>query len=134
MILLVEDSPDDEALMVRALSQDCMGPLAITRDGTEALAWLRTALPDLVLLDLNLPGLKGFEVLRQIRASPRTRHLPVVILTSSAHDGDVARSYELGANSFVRKPKDPRSFADTVREIARYWLGLNRGADPDGRS
>jgi two-component system response regulator len=127
MILLVEDSPDDEALMVRAL---CQGrePLAVTRDGAEALDYLRTSdeAPQLVLLDVNLPGIKGFEVLRQIRASPRTRHVPVVILTSSAHGEDVARGYELGANSFVAKPRDPGLFADAVREIARYWLGLNR--------
>jgi CheY-like chemotaxis protein len=131
MILVVEDSPDDEALMVRALTQGQAGPLTVTRDGAEALAYLATGdpalpTPDVVLLDLHLPKVRGLEVLRQIRASPRTRHVPVVVLTSSGSDTDIERSYELGANSFVGKPSDPTCFADAVRAIARYWLLLNR--------
>jgi two-component system response regulator len=126
MILLVEDSPDDEALMVRALNQGMIGPFAVTRDGAEALDYLHVTVPDLILLDMNLPRINGLEVLRQIRASPRTRHVPVVILTSSAHAEDIARSYELGANSLVGKPRDPLRFADAIREIASYWLRLNR--------
>jgi two-component system response regulator len=134
MILLVEDDPDDEALMVRALEQGTVGPFIVARDGAEALAYLLTPgaearpVPELVLLDMNLPRVKGLDVLRQIRASPRTRHVPVVILTSSGHADDVTRSYELGANSFVGKPADPGRFTEAIREIARYWLRLNRVA------
>jgi two-component system response regulator len=132
MILLVEDDPHDEALMVHALRQGTLGPFIVAHDGAEALAYLLPTgqeappVPDLVLLDMNLPVVKGIDVLRQIRASPRTRHVPVVVLTSSGHDEDVARCYELGANSFVGKPADPGRFSEAVREIARYWLRLNR--------
>ena len=139
MILVVEDSPDDEALMVRALKEASLGPVAVTRDGAEALDYLRAAgdetrpVPDVVLLDMNLPLVKGLDVLRQIRAAPRTRHVPVVILTSSARAGDVTRGYELGANSFVGKPRDPLRFAEAVRAIARYWLELNRVTDVASR-
>jgi len=134
MILLVEDSPDDEALIIRALEQSLAGPVTIARDGAEALDYLLPAdgperpVPDVVLLDLHLPRVKGLDVLRRIRAAPRTRHVPVVILTSSLEAEDVARSYELGANSFVGKPPDPESFVDAIREIARYWLQINRAA------
>jgi CheY-like chemotaxis protein len=131
MILLVEDSPDDEALMVRALSQGMVGPFAVTRDGAEALAFLRAGgepLPDLVLLDMNLPRVKGLQVLREIRESPRTRHIPVVLMTSSAHTDEIARGYELGANSFVGKPRDPLEFASAIVAVARYWLLINRAA------
>jgi two-component system response regulator len=132
VILVVEDSPDDEALMVRALAESSIGPVAVIRDGAEALAYLLASgeaarpVPDVVLLDINLPRVKGLEVLRQLRASPRTRHVPVVILTSSEKSNEVARSYELGANSFVGKPRDPTQFVDAIRTIARYWIGLNR--------
>jgi two-component system response regulator len=132
VILVVEDSPDDEALMVRALAESSIGPVAVIRDGAEALAYLLATgdaarpMPDVVLLDINLPRVKGLDVLRQMRASPRTRHVPVVILTSSEKANEVARSYELGANSFVGKPRDPSQFVDAIRTIARYWIGLNR--------
>jgi two-component system response regulator len=135
VILLVEDSPDDEALMVHALRDSGVGPVAVTRDGAEALAYLLATddqaqpVPDVVLLDMNLPRVKGLDVLRQIRAFPRTRHVPVVIVSSSAKPGDVEHSYELGANSFVGKPHDPSQFADAIRRIARYWIELNRVAN-----
>jgi two-component system response regulator len=134
VILLVEDSPDDEALIVHALENSRLGPVTVMHDGAEALDYLRAVderrpMPDVVLLDMNLPRVKGLDVLRQIRAAPKTRHLPVVILTSSAKDADVTRSYELGANSFVGKPSDPGRFADAVRAVAAYWLTLNRAAD-----
>jgi two-component system response regulator len=134
VILVVEDSPDDEALIVHALEDSRLGPVTVTHDGAEALEYLRAVdqarpLPDVVLLDMNLPRVKGLDVLREIRAAPKTRHVPVVILTSSAKDDDIARSYELGANSFVGKPPDPRRFADAVCAVARYWLRLSRAAD-----
>jgi CheY-like chemotaxis protein len=132
MILLVEDSPDDEALIVRALEKSLAGPVTVLHDGAQALDYLfpkggdEAPAPDVVLLDLDLPIVKGLDVLRRIRAAPRTRHLPVVILTSSMEERDVAESYELGANSFVAKPVDPARFTDAIREIARYWLEINR--------
>jgi two-component system, response regulator len=138
MILVVEDSPDDEALMMRALGQGRAGPVTVARDGAEALEYLlpvdevERPVPDVVLLDLHLPRVKGFEVLRRIRAEARTRHVPVVILTSSFEQEDVARGYELGANSFVGKPVDPESFVDAIQKIARYWLELNRAARERG--
>lgn len=111
LILLVEDSPDDEELMLRALRrQRVEGEVAVVRDGEEAVRYLvgseaHTAepLPDLVLLDLKLPKLGGFEVLEKMRESSRTRLVPVVVMTSSSQDEDIVRSFELGANSYVRK-------------------------------
>jgi CheY-like chemotaxis protein len=139
MILVVEDSPDDAGLILQVLEHSRVGPIAITRDGGEAIAYLFAAaapLPRLVLLDVNLPTVKGFEVLRRIRGSPRTHRVPVVVFTSSLHPHAVARSYDLGANSFVIKPSAPGPFAEVLRAIARYWLGLNQVAaeeQPDGR-
>jgi two-component system response regulator len=128
VILVVEDSPEDEALIRRALAECAV---VVLRDGKAALEYLLGGdgpLPDVVLLDMNLPGVKGPEVVRQIRASPRARHVPVVMLTSSAKKGDVARIYELGANSFVVKPRDAGRFTETIRALARYWVELNRVA------
>ncbi len=132
VILLVEDSPDDEFLVRRALRGSEFGPdVVVARDGLAALAYLRerlrddSALPDVILLDLNLPRLSGFDVLREIRADEGMRFLPIVILTSSREDRDVAFSYQLGANSYVRKPIMSEDFADTIRQVGAYWLTLN---------
>ena len=135
-ILLVEDNPDDEALTVRALSRN--GPkhrLDIARDGVEALDYLfgtgthagrdTTVAPTVILLDLKLPRIDGLEVLRRLRADPRTHAQPVVILTSSKEDQDLVQSYGLGANSYIRKPVDFTQFTEAVRQVGLYWLSLN---------
>jgi CheY-like chemotaxis protein len=135
-ILLVEDNPDDEALTLRALKKNNIrNSVVVARDGAEALDYLfgrgahesrdTSILPQLVLLDLKLPKVDGLGVLRAIRADERTKRLPVVILTSSKEDQDLLDGYELGANSYVRKPVDFTAFADAVRELGLYWLVLN---------
>lgn len=128
VILLVEDNPDDEELTLRALAKsNILNPVHVARDGVEALDFLRAAnpLPQVVLLDLKLPKLDGLEVLRAVRADPRTRRLPVVILTSSREEQDIASSYDLGANSYIRKPVDFTQFVEAVRQLGLYWLVLN---------
>ena len=136
LILLVEDNADDEALTLRALSRNGIRHrLEVVRDGVEALDYLFARgphagragqpLPTVTLLDLKLPRVDGMEVLRQIRADPRTRNLPVVILTSSREDEDLIQGYGLGANSYIRKPVDFVQFMDAVRQVGNYWLILN---------
>lgn len=136
VILLVEDNPDDQALTARALKKNNIhNRLVIANDGAEALDFLLGAgpdpesktplLPDLVLLDLHLPKVDGFEVLRRLRTDERTRLLPVVILTSSNEDQDRIYGYGLGANSYVRKPVDFGEFMDAVKQLGLYWLVLN---------
>jgi len=135
-ILLVEDNPDDELLMLRALAKnDVACEVVVARDGVEALDYLFSpgreaerpgdAMPRLILLDLKLPRLNGFEVLQRVRADERTRLLPVVILTSSRERRDVLEGYGLGANSYVRKPVDFEQFLKVVGQLKLYWLGLN---------
>ena len=137
MILLVEDNPDDEALTMRALKQSKLAnEIVITRDGNEALEFLFATgryeardvshTPAVVLLDLKLPKLSGLEVLQRLRADPRTKLTPVVVLTSSSEDEDMLRSYELGANSYVRKPVVFGKFADAVSQLGLYWVLLNQ--------
>jgi two-component system, response regulator len=135
MILLVEDNPDDVDLTMRAFKKhNLANQIQIVRDGVEALAFLLGSegngpageLPDLVLLDLKLPRVDGFEVLRRIRGEERTRLLPVVVLTSSAEEEDVVRSYRLGANSYVRKPVNFNEFVEAAKQLGLYWLVLNR--------
>lgn len=133
-ILLVEDNDDDVALTRRALDQsNIANELSVARDGVEAMEHLFGAegkepgpLPQLVLLDLQLPRLDGLEVLEQIRKRERTRLLPVVVLTSSDEGRDRIQSYELGVNSYIRKPVDFNQFVDAVRQLGLYWLVLNR--------
>jgi two-component system, response regulator len=135
VILLVEDNPDDEALTLRAFAKNNISNrIVVVRDGAEALDWLlkreqhagRTEPePQVVLLDLKLPKIDGLEVLRQIREDPRTKLLPVVILTSSKEESDLLRGYELRANSYIRKPVDFARFVEAVRELGMYWLVLN---------
>jgi two-component system response regulator len=135
-ILLVEDNADDEALTFRALMKNNIGnQMVVAHDGVEALDYLfatgaysgrdANMIPQVVLLDLNLPKISGLEVLRRLRANERTKHLPVVILTSSNEEQDRLRGYELGANSYVRKPVDFTQFIESVRQLGMYWLVLN---------
>lgn len=128
IILLVEDNPDDEALTLRAFRRhNLANDVAVARDGADALAMLAAGpLPQVVLLDLKLPRIDGLEVLRRIRSEERTRHLPVVVLTSSREERDLVESYRLGANSYVRKPVDFVAFVDAIGQLGLYWLVLNR--------
>ena len=134
-ILLVEDNPDDEELTIRAFKKNNLAnEIAVARDGVEALDHLFAAddtgqlrpLPQLVLLDLKLPKVSGLEVLKEIRAKERTRRMPVVILTSSGEERDLIEGYDLGANSYIRKPVDFDEFIDGVRQLGLYWLVLNQ--------
>ena len=135
-ILLVEDNPDDELLTLRAFNRNhIVNRIDVVRDGQEALDYLfcegqwvgrdSCEMPQVVLLDLKLPKIGGLEVLRQIRRDDRLRRLPVVILTSSSEESDVVASYDLGANSYVRKPVDFAEFCSAVRDLGLYWLMLN---------
>ncbi len=123
-ILLVEDNPDDERLTLRALRRgNLANPVVVARNGEAALqrVFSPEPLPCVVLLDLKLPKVDGLEVLRRIRASDRTRLLPVVMLTSSSEDRDIIESYSLGANSYVRKPVNIDEFTEAVRQLGLYW-------------
>jgi two-component system response regulator len=132
-ILLVEDNPDDVELTKRAFGRSkIINDIAIARDGVEALEYLlggatskAAPLPEVVLLDLKLPKVDGLEVLRRLRADARTRRLPVVVLTSSTEESDIVRSYDFGANSFVKKPVDFLQFVDAAHHLGLYWLLLN---------
>ena len=135
-ILLVEDNPNDAELTLLALQKNNVtNRVDVARDGAEALEYLFATgvyanrdprdLPQLVLLDLRLPKLDGMEVLERIRANPRTRRLPVVILTSSNEETDLARCYDHGANSYIRKPVDFEHFIEAVKQLGMYWLVLN---------
>jgi CheY-like chemotaxis protein len=139
IILLVEDNPDDEALTLRALKKNnIMNDVFVARDGVEALEYLfgtgahagrdLSVMPQVVLLDLKLPKVDGFEVLRKLREDQRTKLLPVVILTTSNEEQDRLKGYGLGANSFVRKPVEFDRFIEAVRQLGLYWLLLNERA------
>lgn len=135
-ILLVEDNPDDEALTLRALRKNnILNKVIVARDGAEALDYLFCTgsyagrdidqQPQVILLDLKLPKIDGLEVLKQIRSHPQTQLQPVVILTTSNEDRDIITSYQLGANSFIRKPVDFEQFMEAIRQLGLYWLVLN---------
>ena len=139
VILLVEDNPRDEALTLRALRKNnIVNDVVIARDGVEALSYLFGAgtddgvnlnvMPQLILLDLKLPKVDGLQVLEKIRQDERTRRLPVVIFTSSNEEEDMIKSYNLGANSYVRKPVEFEQFLDATRQLGLYWLVLNQVA------
>ena len=136
MILLVEDNPDDEILTLRALNgNNIANEVIVTRDGAEALDYLfargqysdrdTSEMPQVILLDLKLPKIDGLEVLSQMRADERTKEVPVVILTSSNEETDIAQSYVKGANSYVRKPVEFDQFVEAVRQVGIYWMLLN---------
>jgi DNA-binding response OmpR family regulator len=129
-IALVEDNADDEALTMRALKKHSIAnDIVVLRDGVEALEYLLAPdrpLPQLVLLDLNLPRINGLEVLQRLREEPRTKLLPIVILTSSNEERDLIEGYRLGVNSYVRKPVDFVQFSEAVRQLGLYWLVLNQ--------
>lgn len=142
VILLVEDNPDDETLTLRALRKNqILNEIVVARDGAEALDYLfgtgthagrdTTIQPQLILLDLKLPKIDGLEVLKRVRADPRTALQPVAILTTSNEERDVVTSYRLGVNSYIRKPVDFDAFIEAVRQLGLYWLVLNT-APPSG--
>jgi CheY-like chemotaxis protein len=136
-VLVVEDDPDDLDMTLRALRESCAGSsVSIARDGFEALLFIFCegayagrdieATPRLILLDLALPKIDGFEVLRRLKADSRTRSIPVVILTSSREHSDIVEGYNLGVNSYIVKPVDYRSFVNAVQRLGAYWLSLNQ--------
>lgn len=135
-ILLVEDNPRDEALTLRALKKNnILNDVTVARDGVEALDYLfatgayagrdKSEMPQMVLLDLKLPKVDGLEVLRKIRENESTRRLPVVVFTSSSEEEDMIKSYDLGANSYVRKPVVFDQFLEATRQLGLYWLVIN---------
>jgi two-component system response regulator len=137
IILLVEDREDDVELTLRAFRKSGIGnEVVVVRDGAAALDYLfsaerqsgRLGMPEIVLLDLNLPKISGLDVLKRMRSDERTKRVPVVILTSSGEERDVISSYDLGANSFVQKPVDFAQFIQATNQLGLYWLVLNRGA------
>jgi CheY-like chemotaxis protein len=140
-ILLVEDSQDDTDLAVHTLKREKLANnIQVVRDGEEALDFIfcRGAFmhrsfehpPKLVLLDLKLPKVNGMEVLKQIKSDPRTKTIPVVIMTSSKEERDLVASYHLGANSYIQKPVDFERFAEAIRQLGLYWLILNESPPP----
>lgn len=144
VILLIEDNPDDEELTRLAFDQsNILNRLEVVRDGAEALDYLfitgawadrHKRNPSLILLDLKLPKIGGLEVLRRLRADPRTKCIPVVILTSSVEERDVFRGYDLGCNSYIRKPVDFTQFTEAVRQLGLYWLVLNEPPITEGEA
>ena len=135
VILLVEDNPRDEALTMRALKKsNVVNEVFVVRDGVEALDYLfstgsfedkKPVVPQLVLLDLKLPKMDGLQVLQKMREDDRTKRLPVVVFTSSSEQEDMLKSYDLGANSYVRKPVEFEQFSEATRQLGVYWLLLN---------
>lgn len=135
-ILLVEDNDDDVKLTKRALRKNnIMNELVVMGDGMAAMQYLRSLtdgseeqparLPAVILLDLKLPKMDGMDVLREIRGDPKLRRQPVVILTTSKEDQDIIKSYDLGANSYIRKPVDFEQFSAAINQLGLYWLVLN---------
>jgi len=136
LILLVEDNASDEKLALLAFKRSGVAcEIAVARDGADALDYLfgtgkyqdreAAARPVVVLLDLKLPRISGLDVLRQIRANPETRLLPVVVLTASREDEDLTRAYSLGANAYLRKPVDFVEFSEAAKTLAAFWLQFN---------
>ncbi|MEP6850816.1 MAG: response regulator [Acidobacteriota bacterium] len=142
VILLVEDNPKDEALTMRALKKsNVVNKVDVVRDGVEALDYLfctgeyesrdPNVMPQLVLLDLKLPKMDGLQVLQKMREDERTKLLPVVVFTSSSEQEDMLKSYNLGANSYVRKPVEFEEFSEATRQLGVYWLLLNQPPPSD---
>ena len=133
-ILLVEDNPDDVELTLRAFEKhNLANDIIVARDGEEAVDILfqrgkegvKQQVPDLILLDLKLPKMDGLEVPRQVKENPRTKVIPVVILTSSKEENDLNESYRLGANSYIRKPVNFKKFTEVVIQLGLYWMVIN---------
>lgn len=144
VILLVEDNPDDVELTLMAFKKyNIMNDVVIAGDGAEALDYIfgkdeyasrdMSNLPEIVLLDLKLPKVDGLEVLQRLRADERTKHLPVIILTSSNEERDIINGYDLGANSYVQKPVEFTQFSEAVGRLGIYWLLLNKPPKKGGR-
>jgi len=140
-ILLVEDNPDDEELTLLSLRKHNLAhDIIVVRDGVEAIEFMHgvgqyagrdvNAMPTVILLDLKLPKLDGLGVLKRLRAEPRTRRQPVVVLTSSSQDADVIASYQLGANSYVRKPVEFSAVMEAVGNLGLYWVLINTPPPP----
>ncbi len=140
-ILLVEDNQDDIELTLHAFHKGSLrNPIQVVRDGEEALDFIfcRGAYsdrafgkpPKLVLLDLKLPKVDGMQVLQQMKSDPRTKAIPVVILTSSREDRDMVNGYRLGVNSYIQKPVDFKQFRETVKQLGLYWLVVNVSPPP----
>jgi CheY-like chemotaxis protein len=136
IILLVEDNPDDITLTLRALKKNSIfNQVVVAKDGVEALDYLfgtgiyagrdTSVMPVVTLLDLKLPKIDGFEVLKRVRSNERTKLIPIVILTSSKEDDDLINGYSLGANSYIRKPVDFEQFTEAIRELGLYWILIN---------
>jgi CheY-like chemotaxis protein len=143
VVLLVEDNPDDVELTLRAFKKyNIMNKVVVASDGAEALDYLfctgryasrdTNNLPEIVLLDLKLPKVDGLEVLQRLRADERTKHLPVVILTSSNEERDLINGYKLGVNSYVQKPVEFTQFSEAVGRLGIYWLLLNKSLKKGG--
>ncbi|NHJ87270.1 MAG: response regulator [Asgard group archaeon] len=143
LILLAEDNPDDVLLTQRAFQKsNILNELIVVKDGREALDFLLcegnytnrdcSIMPELILLDLKMPKLDGLEVLKQIREDKKTKHLPVVILTTSKEESDMIASYCLGANSYITKPVDFNQFVSAVEQLGLYWLVLNQKPQIEG--
>ena len=135
-ILLVEDNPSDEELTLLSLEKyHLANKIFVVRDGAEALDYIFAAgkysdrdincRPKVILLDLKLPKVDGLEVLRRLKTDPKTKQIPVVVLTSSTEESDIVESYKLGVNSYIVKPVDFKQFTESIREIGMYWLLLN---------
>jgi two-component system, response regulator len=142
-ILVVDDNPDDVEMTLMAFRRNnIVNEVVVASDGQEALDYLfgtgawegrdPLVMPDMVLLDLNMPKVAGLQVLQRMRADPRTKLLPVVILTTSSEDKDIVSSYGLGANSYVRKPVDFEQFVEAVRQLGLYWLVINERPPASG--
>jgi two-component system, response regulator len=133
LILLVEDNPDDEALLFEAIAHNNIKcEIAVVRDGAEALdyvfgrgAYIGRVLPQLILLDLNLPVISGLEVIKHLRSNSLSKLIPIVVLSTSKEDHDVISAYSLGANSYIQKPIDFRIFLSRINQLGQYWLSLN---------
>jgi len=143
-ILLVEDNPDHQELTLMTLSENnVLNEVVVVSDGLEAIEYLYGSgryegrdprdVPALILLDLKLPKMGGIEVLQRVRDDPRTRYVPVVILTSSSEEEDVVASLKHGANSYVRKPVDFSRFIEQIQRLQVYWLLVHESLNPDGR-
>lgn len=137
IILLVEDNSDDEALTLRALkNNNLINEVKVTRDGQEAIDYLfgegeykerdTSIKPQLILLDLKLPKLDGIDVLKYIRKHPCCKHIPIVMMTTSDQEDDLVKSYDNGANSFIRKPVDFQEFTTVVNQLGVYWMAINK--------